>query len=126
MIILLVGFPKVDGLGLNPWIENSLIICPGARIDKTKTRHICKFIVIDEEWSWESPHMISDVIRRDQSSKNFRQHSITLISPFEGMKVHNISKITTGKTSVEGVESFEFKNGILEKTMTKSSRSREH
>ena len=25
-----VGFPKVDGLGLNPWIENSLIICPGA------------------------------------------------------------------------------------------------
>ncbi len=80
-----VGFPKVDGLGLNPWIENSLIICPGARIDKTKTRHICKFIVIDEEWSWESPHMIS-----------------------------------------EGVESFEFKNGILEKTMTKASRSREH
>ena len=26
-----VGFPKVDGLGLNPWIENSLIICPGAQ-----------------------------------------------------------------------------------------------
>jgi len=42
-----VGFPKVDGLGLNPWIENSLIICPGARIDKTKTRHICKFIVVE-------------------------------------------------------------------------------
>ena len=31
-----VGFPKIDGLGLNPWIENSLIICPGARIDKQK------------------------------------------------------------------------------------------
>ena len=117
-----VGFPKVDGLGLNPWIENSLIICPGARIDKTKTRHICKFIVIDEEWSWESPHMISDVIRRDQSSKNFRQHSITLISPFEGMKVQVISqKSQQGKHLVEGVESFQFKNGILEKTMTKSS-----
>ena len=122
-----VGFPKIDGLGLNPWIENSLIICPGARIDKTKTRHICKFIVIDEEWSWESPHMISDVIRRDQSSKNFRQHSITLISPFEGMKVQVISqKSQQGKHLVEGVESFEFKNGILKKTMTKSSRSREH
>ena len=57
-----IGFPKIDGVGLNPWIDNSLIICPGARIDKTKTRHICKFIVIDEEWSWESPHMILSLI----------------------------------------------------------------
>ena len=122
-----IGFPKIDGVGLNPWIDNSLIICPGARIDKTKTRHICKFIVIDEEWSWESPHMISDVIRRDQSSKNFRQHSITLISPFEGMKVQVISqKSQQGKHLVEGVDSFEFRNGKLEKTMTKTSRSREH
>jgi len=122
-----IGFPKIDGVGLNPWIDNSLIICPGARIDKTKTRHICKFIVIDEEWSWESPHMISDVIRRDQSSKNFRQHSITLISPFEGMKVQVISqKSQQGKHLVEGVDSFEFRNGKLEKTMTKTSRSRDH
>ena len=121
------GFPKFDGVGLNPWVEGSILVCPGARIDKTKTRHICKFIVIDEEWSWESPHMISDVIRRDQSSKNFRQHSITLISPFEGMKVQVISqKSQQGKHLVEGVDSFEFRNGKLEKTMTKTSRSREH
>jgi len=122
-----IGFPKIDGVGLNPWIDNSLIICPGARIDKTKTRHICKFIVIDEEWSWESPHMISDVIRRDQSSKNFRQHSITLISPFEGMSLEVVSqKSQNGKHLVNTVESYKFTNGDLEKVMTKSSRSRDH
>ena len=65
-----VGFPKIDAVGLNPWVEGSLIVCPGARIDKSQTRHICKFVVADDDWSWESQHMISDVIRRDQSSKH--------------------------------------------------------
>ena len=71
-----IAFPKIDGLGLNPWVEGSILICPGARIDKSQTRHVCKFVVVEEDWSWESSNMINDVIRRDQSSKNFRQHSI--------------------------------------------------
>ena len=71
--------------------------------------------------------MISDVIRRDQSSKKFRQHSITLISPYEGMTVDVImQKSQNGKHLVDNVESFIFKNGKLEKTMSNSSRSREH
>ena len=44
-------------------------------------------VVVEEDWSWESSNMINDVIRRDQSSKNFRQHSITL----------SISKVGSGK-----------------------------
>ena len=122
-----VGFPKLDGVGLNPWVEGSLVVCPGARIDKSQTRHICKFVVVDEDWSWESQHMISDVIRRDQSSKRFKQQSITLISPFEGMSVQVISqKSQNGKHLVDNVESFIFTNGGLDKVMTKSSRSRDH
>ena len=122
-----VAFPKIDGLGLNPWVEGSVVICPGARIDKSQTKHICKFVVVEEDWSWESSNMINDVIRRDQSSKNFRQHSITLISPFEGMSLEVVSqKSQNGKHLVDSVESFIFANGSLEKTMSKSSRSREH
>ena len=121
------GFPKFDGVGLNPWVEGSILVCPGARIDKTQTKHICKFVVVDDEWSWESQHMISDIIRRDQSSKHFKQHSITLISPFEGLTLQVISqKSQQGKHLVDGVETLVFKNGKLEKTMTKSSRSRDH
>ena len=58
-----VAFPKIDGLGLNPWVEGSVVICPGARIDKSQTKHICKFVVVEEDWSWESSNMINDVIR---------------------------------------------------------------
>ena len=122
-----IAFPKIDGLGLNPWVEGSILICPGARIDKSQTRHICKFVVVEEDWSWESSNMINDVIRRDQSSKHFKQHSITLISPFEGLTLQVVSqKSQQGKHLVDGVETLVFKNGKLEKTMTKSSRSREH
>ena len=122
-----VAFPKIDGLGLNPWVEGSILVCPGARIDKSQTRHICKFVVVEEDWSWESSNMINDVIRRDQSSKNFRQHSITLISPFEGMSLEVVSqKSQNGKHLVNTVESYKFTNGNLEKVMTKSSRSRDH
>jgi hypothetical protein len=71
--------------------------------------------------------MISDVIRRDQSSKHFKQHSITLISPFEGLRLQVISqKSQQGKHLVDGIESFIFENGKLSKTMTKTSRSRDH
>jgi len=122
-----IAFPKNDSLGLNPWVEGSMLICPGARIDKTQTKHICKFVVVEEDWSWESGHMVNDVIRRDQSSKRFKQQSITLISPFEGMSVQVISqKSQNGKHLVDNVESFIFTNGGLDKVMTKSSRSRDH
>ncbi len=122
-----VAFPKIDGLGLNPWVEGSILVCPGARVDKSQTKHICKFVAVGEDWSWESSNMINDVIRRDQSSKKFRQHSITLISPYEGMTVDVImQKSQNGKHLVDSVESFIFSNGTLEKTMSKSSRSREH
>ena len=122
-----IAFSKNDSLGLNPWVEGSMLICPGARIDKTQTKHICKFVVVEEDWSWESGHMVNDVIRRDQSSKRFKQQSITLISPFEGMSVQVISqKSQNGKHLVDNVESFIFTNGGLDKIMTKSSRSREH
>ena len=88
---------------------------------------MCKFVVVEEDWSWESGYMVNDVIRRDQSSKRFKQHSITLISPFEGMSVQVISqKSQNGKHLVDNVESFIFTNGGLDKVMTKSSRSREH
>ena len=114
-------------MGLNPWVEGSMLVCPGARIDKSQTKHICKFVAVGEDWSWESSNMISDVIRRDQSSKKFRQHSITLISPYEGMTVDVImQKSQNGKHLVDSVESYIFSNGSLEKTMSKSSRSREH
>ena len=49
-----IAFPKFDGVGLNPWLEGSLLICPGARIDKSQVKHNCKFVVVGDDWSWES------------------------------------------------------------------------
>ena len=60
---------------------------------------------MDDEWSWESPHQVLDTIRRDQSAKNLRQHSITLVTPFEGMKIQVITqKSQQGKHLVETLQ----------------------
>jgi len=121
------AFPKIDGLGSEPWVERSILICPGARIDNSSVRHKCRFIVVDDEWSWESPHQILDTIRRDQSSKNLRQHSITLLTPFEGMKIKVITqKSQQGKHLVGSVSGYVFRKGKLEKVMVKTKRSRSH
>ena len=121
------SFPKIDGLGSNPWVDKSILICPGARIDSSVTKHKCRFVVVDEEWSWESPHQIVDTVRRDKSSKNLRQHSVTLVTPFEGMKIQVITqKCQRGQHIVETVEGYVFNNGNLEKTMVKSKASRSH
>lgn len=121
------AFPKIDGLGSEPWVEKSILICPGARIDSSTVRHKCRFIVVDDEWSWESPHQLLDTIRRDQSSKNLKQHSITLVNPFEGMKIQVITqKSQQGKHLVDNVSGYIFSKGKLEKTMVKTKSSRNH
>jgi len=121
------AFPKIEGLGSEPWVEQSILICPGARIDSSTVRHKCRFIIIDDEWSWESPHQVLDTIRRDQSSKNLKQHSITLVSPFEGMKIQVITqKSQQGKHIVGNVSGYVFTNGKLEKAMVKTKKSRNH
>jgi len=121
------AFPKIDGLGSEPWVEQSILICPGARIDSSSVKHKCRFIVVDDEWAWESPHQLLDTIRRDQSSKNLRQHSITMITPFEGMKIQVVTqKSQQGKHLVGSVGGYVFKKGKLEKVMVKAERSRNH
>ena len=121
------AFPKIDGLGSEPWIEQSILICPGARIDSSSVRHKCRFVVVDDEWSWESSHQLLDIIRRDQSSKNLRQHSITLVTPFEGMQIQVVSqKSQQGKHLVGGISGYIFRKGKLEKVMVTTKRSRNH
>ena len=44
-----VAFPRLDSVGLNPWVDGSLIVCPGARIDKSQVKHTCKFVVADRK-----------------------------------------------------------------------------
>ena len=44
-----VGFGR-DGLGLNPWVEGDVVVCPGALVSKSRTSHRCRFVSVDDVW----------------------------------------------------------------------------
>ena len=49
-----IGFGR-DGLGVLPWVEGNLIICPGGMVSKgskgSRASHRCRFVSIDDCWS---------------------------------------------------------------------------
>ena len=48
-----VGFGR-DGLGVLPWIEGNVVVCPGGLVSKSKTSHRCRFVSVDDVWVWDS------------------------------------------------------------------------
>ena len=40
------GFGR-DGLGVQPWVEGSVIVCPGGLVSKSKASHRCRFVSVD-------------------------------------------------------------------------------
>ena len=58
-----VGFGR-DGLGLLPWIEGDVVVCPGGLIAKSRTNHRCRFVSVDDTWIWDS----GELIREDKRS----------------------------------------------------------
>lgn len=47
------GFGR-DGLGVLPWVEGSVIVCPGGMVSKSKSSHRCRFVSVDDVWVWDS------------------------------------------------------------------------
>ncbi len=47
------GFGR-DGLGVLPWVEGSVVVCPGGLVAKSKTSHRCRFVSVDDVWVWDS------------------------------------------------------------------------
>lgn len=105
-----VGFER-SGLGVIPWIEGSLIVCPGSLVSKSQGNHRCRFISIDQEWVWQSRHLITEIKRPSPGSdKGFR--AIALIPLVEGMAVDVVSgKLQAGHHRAERVVSYQIKEG---------------
>jgi hypothetical protein len=48
-----IGFGR-DGLGVLPWVDGDVIVCPGSIITKSRTNHRCRFVSVDDVWVWDS------------------------------------------------------------------------
>lgn len=102
-----------DGLGVLPWKEGNVIVCPGGIISKSRTSHRCRFVSVDDTWIWES----SELIREDKRSSpgpvdGFR--AVALLPVVNGMGLDVVSgKARGGQHSVDRVVSLEVRGGEL-------------
>lgn len=102
-----------DGLGVLPWREGNVIVCPGGIISKSRSSHRCRFVSVDDTWIWDS----GELIREDKRSSpgpldGFR--AIALLPVVNGLTLDVVSgRARGGQHSVDRVVSFEIRSGEL-------------
>jgi hypothetical protein len=107
-----VGFGR-DGLGLLPWVEGDVIVCPGGLVAKSRTSHRCRFVSVDDTWIWESGELLREDKRSSPGTDDgFR--AVALVPLIDGLALDVVSgKARSGQHSVERVVSFEVRRGEL-------------
>lgn len=99
------GFGR-DGLGVNPWIENNLIVCPGAIVNKNRTNHICRFVSVNGTWIWEAIELIRED-KRSAPGKEGGFRAVALLPVVGGLAFDVVKgRARSGSHTVEHVTSF--------------------
>ena len=106
------GFGR-DGLGVLPWTEGNVIVCPGGMVSKSRASHRCRFVSIDDCWVWASTHLLREDKRSSPGSDDgFR--AIALLPLVDGLSLDVVSgRARQGQHSVEHVVSYEVRSGEL-------------
>lgn len=102
-----------DGLGLLPWVEGDVIVCPGAIVAKSKASHRCRFVSVDDVWIWDSALLVREDKRSNPGSDGgFR--AVGLIGLVNGTAIDVVSgKARRNLHSVDRVVSYEVRRGEL-------------
>lgn len=106
------GFGR-DGLGVLPWVEGSLVVCPGGMVSKSRTSHRCRFVSVDDEWVWESGVLLREDKRSSPgAAEGFR--AIALVPLVDGTSIDVVTgRARSGQHSVDHVVSYEVRGGEL-------------
>ena len=113
-----------DGLGVLPWVEGNLIVCPGAMVSKSKASHRCRFISVHDEWVWESGLLLREDKRSSPGTADgFR--AVALLPLIDGTAIDVVSgRARSGQHSVEHVVSYEVRGGELVEVSQRSVNPR--
>jgi len=106
------GFGR-DGLGVLPWVEGSVIVCPGGMVSKSRTSHRCRFVSVDDVWVWDSGLLLREDKRSSPGTEEgFR--AIALVPLVDGTELDVVTgKARSGQHSVDHVVSYEVRGGEL-------------
>lgn len=102
-----------DGLGVDPWVQADVIVCPGGLVSTSRSSHRCRFVSVDDVWVWESGLLMREDKRSSPGAKEgFR--AIALLPVVDGMAIDVVSgRARSTGHSVERVVSYEVRGGEL-------------
>jgi len=106
------GFGR-DGLGVLPWIEGDVIVCPGGLISKSRTSHRCRFVSVDDVWVWDSGLLLREDKRSSPGADDgFR--AIALVPVVDGTELDVVTgRARSSGHQVDHVVSYEVRGGDL-------------
>ncbi len=106
------GFGR-DGLGVLPWVEGHLVVCPGGMVAKSRTNHRCRFVSVDDVWVWDSGLLLREDKRSSPGTDDgFR--AVALIPAVDGTGLDVVSgRARSGGHQVDHVVSYEIRAGEL-------------
>jgi len=106
------GFGR-DGLGVDPWIHDRVIVCPGGLAAKSRTTHRCRFVSVDEVWIWDSVELIHEE-KRSNPGRDSGFRAVALLPVVEGMVIDVVTgRSSRGQHSVDGATSYLVSRGRL-------------
>lgn len=107
-----IGFGR-DGLGVLPWVDGDVIVCPGGLVSKSRTSHRCRFVSVDDVWVWDSGLLLREDKRSSPGVEDgFR--AVALVPVVDGTQLDVVSgRARAGGHAVEHVVSYEVRGGEL-------------
>lgn len=102
-----------DGLAVQPWVEGTVVVCPGGLIYSSRASHVCRFVSVNDIWIWDSYELIREDKRSTPGDRDgFR--AVGLVPAVEGMSLDVVSgKARSGQHAVDKVWSYVVKKGEL-------------
>lgn len=106
------GFAS-NGMPLDPWLAGGILVCPGAKLDRSAMSHRCGFVRVDSSWVWDHPDLLEDVVRHLPGAQS-RMQSVSLVPVGEQCAVDVIEARTrNGVHELSGIRSFTVSDGAL-------------
>lgn len=106
------GFGR-DGLGVDPWIHDRVIVCPGGLAAKSRSSHRCRFVSVNEVWIWDSMELIHEE-KRSNPGRDQGFRAVALLPVVEGMVLDVVTgRARAGQHLVENATSYKVSRGRL-------------
>lgn len=120
-----IGFART-GLADDPYLRSGLLICMGAKIDKSAMAHQCTFVRVGGTWAWEFADVVSDTVRHLPGAKP-RMQSVTIVAAPLGSEVDLVTARTRhGVHELVGVRSFTITADGLDLVSTRAVKPISH